>query len=154
MAELVLKNHSVKLNGKVKQQIVGTAIGIKFSRYCVYIYMNEVETLFLKIQDLMLLVWFLYVNDIFLHGIIVRINVTLTYLGVGRNAPSPPWYILLYNFLVTHPNFIKYDGLKFISDQYSGFCFSELELVLSAVPALFHDQVLLLCMSAVATMYS
>ena len=70
-------------------------------------------------------------DDIFFHGIIARINVNLSYLGMGKNAPAPPWYIL-FQILVTHPPFTKYGGLKFISDQYSGFCFSELEL------ALFH----------------
>ena len=25
----------------------------------------------------------------------------------------PPWYILHYNFLVTHPNFMKFDGFSY-----------------------------------------
>ena len=28
--------------------------------------------------------------------------------GRGEGGKTPPWYILLYNFLLTHPGFIKF----------------------------------------------
>ena len=42
VAEFVLKNNCFEFNGKVKQQLSGTAIGTKFAPPCVYIFMNQV----------------------------------------------------------------------------------------------------------------
>ena len=50
-----------------------------------------------------------------------------------------PCYILLYNFLVTYPNFMKFGDLSGINIL--KFVFSNFELVL-AMSALFYDQVL------------
>ena len=50
MEEFVLKNNILEFNGQVKQQIVATAIGTKFSLF--YIYMDEVKNEFLKTQEL------------------------------------------------------------------------------------------------------
>ena len=69
MAEFVLKNKIFEFNGKVKQQIAGTAIGTKFAPPYACIQMDEVETEFLKTQELQPLVWFRYTDDIFFsHG--------------------------------------------------------------------------------------
>ena len=65
MTEFVLNNNIFEFNGKVKQQIAGTAIGTKFAPLYAYIYMDEVETKFLKTQELQPLVWFRYIDDIF-----------------------------------------------------------------------------------------
>ena len=65
MAEFVLKNNILEFNGKVKQQTAATAIGTKFSPRYACIYMDEVETEFLKTQELQPLVWFRYIDDIF-----------------------------------------------------------------------------------------
>ena len=48
MAKFVLKNNYFEFNGKVKQQISGTAIGTKFVPTYVCIFMDEVETSFLE----------------------------------------------------------------------------------------------------------
>ena len=48
MAKFVLKNNYFEFNGKVKQQISGTAIGTKFVPPYVCIFMDEVETSFLE----------------------------------------------------------------------------------------------------------
>ena len=46
MTEYVLKNNIFEFNGKVKQQVAGTAINTKFARAFACIYMAEVETEF------------------------------------------------------------------------------------------------------------
>ena len=48
IAEFVLKNNIFEFNGMVKQQIAGTTIVTKFAPPYSSIYMNEVETEFLK----------------------------------------------------------------------------------------------------------
>ena len=64
MTEFVLKNNIFEFNGKVKQQVAGTANNTKFAGAYAYIYMAEVETEFLKTQRLQALVWFRYIDDI------------------------------------------------------------------------------------------
>ena len=49
MAKFVLKNNYFEFNGKVKQQISGTAIGTKFATLYACIFMDEVETSFLDV---------------------------------------------------------------------------------------------------------
>ena len=69
MAEFVLKNNCFEFNGSVKQQVSGTAIGTK--RAPIYVFMDEVETEFLKTQERTALVWLGYIDDIFfvwIHG--------------------------------------------------------------------------------------
>ena len=71
MAKFVLKNNYFEFNGKVKQQILGTAIGTKFAPPYACIFMDEVETSFLDTQELKPLVWFRYIDDVFFiwnHG--------------------------------------------------------------------------------------
>ena len=65
MTEFVLKNNIFEFNEKVKQQVAGTAIGTKFAPPYACIYMDEVETEFLKMQELQPLVWLQYIDDIF-----------------------------------------------------------------------------------------
>ena len=71
LAEFVLKNNLFEFNDKVKQQISGTAIGIKFAPPYTCIYMDKTETDFLKTQDLQPFIWLPYIDDIFFiwtHG--------------------------------------------------------------------------------------
>ena len=71
MAKFVLKNNYFEFNGKVKQQISGTAIGTKFAPPYACIFMDEVETSFLETQEMKPLVWFRYIDDVFFiwtHG--------------------------------------------------------------------------------------
>ena len=64
MTEFVLKNNIFEFNGKVKQQVAGTANNTKFAGAYACIYMAEAETEFLKTQGLQALVWFRYIDDI------------------------------------------------------------------------------------------
>ena len=71
VAEFVLKNNFFEFNGLVKQQVSGRAIGVKCAPTYACIYMDEVETEFLKTQERTPLVWFRYNDDIFFistHG--------------------------------------------------------------------------------------
>ena len=52
MADFVLKNNFFEFNGEVKRQKSGTAIGTKFAPPYACIFMDEVETEFLKSQEL------------------------------------------------------------------------------------------------------
>ena len=71
MAEFVLKNNYFQFNGKVKQQISGTAIGTKFAPTYACVFMDQVETDFQRAQEKAPLVWFRYIDYIFFiwtHG--------------------------------------------------------------------------------------
>ena len=65
MAEFVLKNNYFQFNGKVKQQISGTAIGTKFAPTYACVFMDQVETDFLMAQENVPLVRFRYIDDVF-----------------------------------------------------------------------------------------
>ena len=51
MGEFVLKKNYFQFNDKVKQQISGTAIGMKFAPTYAFVFMDQVETDFLRAQD-------------------------------------------------------------------------------------------------------
>ena len=71
MAEFLLKNNFFEFNGEVERQKSGTAIGTKFEPPCVCIFIDEVETQFLKSQELQPFLWLRYIDDIFFiwtHG--------------------------------------------------------------------------------------
>ena len=71
MADFVLKNNFFEFNGEVKRQKCGTAIGTKFAPPYACIFMDEVETEFLKSQELQPFLWLRYIDDIFFiwtHG--------------------------------------------------------------------------------------
>ena len=66
MPKLFLKNNYFEFNGKVKQQISGTAIGTKLTPPYACIFMDKVET-----QEMKPLVWFRYIDSVFFiwtHG--------------------------------------------------------------------------------------
>ena len=52
MADFVLRNNFVEFNGEVKRQKSGTAIGTKCAPSYACIFMDDVETEFLKRQEL------------------------------------------------------------------------------------------------------
>ena len=71
MAEFVLSNNYFEFSDSVKQQISGTAMGTKFAPAFACLFMDQVETNFLRGQDTQPLVWLRYIDDIFLiwtHG--------------------------------------------------------------------------------------
>ena len=65
MAKLVLQRNYFEFNGDTKQQISGTAIGTKFTPLYGCIFMDQVESEFLKCQTHQLLVCSIYIGDIF-----------------------------------------------------------------------------------------
>ena len=74
MEEFVLKNNYFQFNDKVKQQISGTAIGMKFAPTYACLFMDQVETDFLRAQEKVPLVWFRYIDNIFLYGLMERMS--------------------------------------------------------------------------------
>ena len=58
MAKFVLQNNYFEFNGETKQQISGTAIGSKCAPLYACIFMDQVESEFLKTKIHQLLVWF------------------------------------------------------------------------------------------------
>ena len=69
--EFVLRNNYFQRNGKVKQQISGTAIGTKCAPTYTCIYIYEFENEFLSLWSDNPLVWLRYIDDVFFiwtHG--------------------------------------------------------------------------------------
>ena len=79
MADFVLKNHyfELELNGQIKQQISGTAVGTKFSPPYECLFTDKIVTAFLETQKLQTLVWFRYIDNTFLSGHMVNKNFKL-----------------------------------------------------------------------------
>ena len=65
MAEFVLANNFFEVNGKVKRQKSGAAVGTKFAPPYTCIFMDKVETEFLKSQELQSFLWLRYIDNIF-----------------------------------------------------------------------------------------
>ena len=61
-----------EFNGGVKRQKSGTAIGTKFASPYACIFIGEVETEFLKGEELQPFLWFCYTGDIFLYGLMEK----------------------------------------------------------------------------------
>ena len=57
LAKFVLQNNYFEFNGKVKQQVSGTAIETKFAPPYACIFLDQVESEFLKTQQYQPLVW-------------------------------------------------------------------------------------------------
>ena len=72
MTDFVLKNNLFEFDSKFYKQISGTAIGMKFAPLYACIFMDHIETKFLKTQDIKPWFWkrFIY---IFLYGQKVKI---------------------------------------------------------------------------------
>ena len=66
--EFVLKNNYFEFNGKVKQQISGTAIATKCAPTYACTYMDEFENEFFNLRSDKPLVWLRYIDDVFLYG--------------------------------------------------------------------------------------
>ena len=67
MAEFVLKNNLFEFNSKFYKQISGTAIGTKFAPPYACIFMDYIETEFLKSQEIKPWLWKRFIDDIFFH---------------------------------------------------------------------------------------
>ena len=65
MAEFVLKNNYFEFDGKIYQQISGTAIGTKFAPPYACLFMDKVETDFLDNEEVKPWLWLRYIDDIF-----------------------------------------------------------------------------------------
>ena len=67
IAEFVLKNNLFEFNSKFYKQISGTAIGTKFAPPYACIFMDYIETEFLKSQEIKPWLWKRFIDDIFFH---------------------------------------------------------------------------------------
>ena len=67
MAEFVCKNNWFEFNSKFYKQISGTAIGTKFVPPHACIFMDYIETEFLKSQEIKPWLWKRFIDDIFFH---------------------------------------------------------------------------------------
>ena len=65
MAEFVLKYIFFEFDGEVKGKKSGTAVGTKFKHLYACIFMDEVETEFLKSQELQPFLWLRYIDSVF-----------------------------------------------------------------------------------------
>ena len=65
MVKFVLKNNYFEFNSKVKQQISGIAVGTKIAPPYACLFMDEVVTSFLEMQEMKTLVQFRYIDDVF-----------------------------------------------------------------------------------------
>ena len=74
MAKFVLQNNYFEINGETNQQISGAVIGTKFAPPYACIFMDQVESEFLKTQTHQPLVWFRYIDDIFLFELTDKTN--------------------------------------------------------------------------------
>ena len=100
MAEFVLKNNFFEFNGEVKRQKSGTAIGTKFAPPYACIFMDEVETEFLKSQESQPFLWLRYIGDIFFiwtHGTLEtskeRVNFLDLNVSIRNDTISTGLYI-------------------------------------------------------------
>ena len=75
IAEFVLKNNYFQFNCKVKQQISGIAIGTKFAPDYACVFMDQLETDFLRAKANVQLVWFRYTDDVFLYGLMKKMSL-------------------------------------------------------------------------------
>ena len=65
MVDFVLKNNFFEFNGQIKQQIPGAVIGTQFAPPCVCLLIEKIALL--ETQELQHLVWFRYIENIFLY---------------------------------------------------------------------------------------
>ena len=120
MAEFVLKNNYFEFDGKVYQQISGTAIGTKFAPPYACLFLDKVETDFLDKEVVKPWSWFRYIDDIFfvwteglekLESFLQRLNC------------FHPNLKFTYEFSAKSINFldvnVSIDGNTFVTDLYS-----------------------------------
>ena len=74
MVEFVLKNNYFQFNDKAQQQISGTAIGTKFAPTYACVFMDQVETDFLRAQEKVPLYGFAILRIFFLYGLMERMS--------------------------------------------------------------------------------
>ena len=75
MAQFLLKNNFFEINNDVFRQIAGTAISKTFALPYAYIFMDQIETEILRTQNHQPMVWFRYMDDMFLFGLIGKKNL-------------------------------------------------------------------------------
>ena len=75
MVEFVLKNNYFEFNGKVKQHLLGTVIGTKFAQTYAGIFMDKLESYFLKSQELTHCFGTVTLTRFSLSGLIVKKNL-------------------------------------------------------------------------------
>ena len=111
MAQFVLKNNFFEFNNDVFQQISGTAIGTKFARPYACIFIDQIETKFLRTQSHQLMVLFRFIDDILFiwtHGEekleefmadfkFFNLNIRFTYESSKKSIACLDLDVALYN---------------------------------------------------------
>ena len=64
LLQFVLKNNYFEFNGKVKQQLLGLAIGTTCPSPYAFVFMHKVETGFLESEKHKRMIWFHHIDDI------------------------------------------------------------------------------------------
>ena len=68
MADFLLQNNLFEFDSKIYKKMSGTAIGTKFAPQYACIFMDHIETEFVKTQDIKPWFWQRFIADIFLCG--------------------------------------------------------------------------------------
>ena len=71
----VRENNYFEFNGDVKKHISVPEIGAKFAPPDTYLFMDDIEAKFLQFQSLQPVVWFRYIDNIFLFRLIAKTNL-------------------------------------------------------------------------------
>ena len=95
ITEFVLKNKFFEFDGEFKRQNSGTSIDIKFASLYACIFMDKVETEFLKSQHLQPFLCLHYIDDIFLYGLLEHGSWILSLMSLTN-------FILIYVLLMKH----------------------------------------------------
>ena len=117
MAKFVLKNNFFEFNSKIKQQVSGTAIGMKFAPPYAGIFMDKFETEFLAMQLFKPRVWLRYIDDIFFMWTHVEEKLHDFFNGLNEFNPS-----LKFKYSTQRINFldviVSKEGNEFVTDLY------------------------------------
>ena len=91
MADLFLKTTTLNLMVKLNNNFLGTVIGTNFAPPCACIFMDKVETEFLESQVYKLLVWFRYIDDVFLIWTHVEEKLRLFLKDLNKKDQVHQW---------------------------------------------------------------
>ena len=88
MAEYVFKNNLFEFNSKFYKQISGTAIGTKFAPPYACIFMDYIETEFLKSQEIKPWLWERFIDDIFFIWTDTEENIDKFFEDLNKFHPN------------------------------------------------------------------
>ena len=85
MTEFFLKNNLIEFNSKSHKQISGTAIGTKFAPPYACIFMDFIETVFLKFQEIKPWLWKRFIDDIFFIWTKIQRKILISFWKILTN---------------------------------------------------------------------